>query len=206
DLAGRLPTKKETEAFLADKDPKKDEKLIDRLLASEDYADYFASKWSAVLRNRRAGATDEMGPTATFHSWIRKSLHDNTPYDQFVRAVLTATGEEVKTPAVVWYRELKEPTAMVEDAAQLFLGQRIGCARCHHHRLEKWSQDDYYGLAAFFAKGVVKVPPPPKVKLKKGEKPPPRPPASVSSKEGAATATNPRTGKPVKPTGLGGKA
>jgi hypothetical protein len=204
DLAGRLPTHEEAEQFLADQDPGKYEKLIDRLLASEDYGYYFANKWGAILRNRRRAPNDDPKPTVAFHTWIRESLQQNKPYDQFVREILTVTGEEVKDPPVVWYRENKEREAQLEDAAQLFLGQRIQCARCHHHPFEKWSQQDYYGFAAFFAQVVVKEPPPPKAQ--KGQKGPlPRPPATVEHKAGVAKAVNPRTNKAVLPTGLGGK-
>src|SRR5262245_2960316 len=206
DIAGRLPTKDEVEKFLADRDAKKYEKLIDRLLDSGEYADYFANKWSAVLRNRRKSDKDDPKATFAFHAWIRDSLAKNRPYDQFVRAVLTATGEEIKEPPVVWYREVKEATAQLEDSAQLFLGQRLQCARCHHHPFEKWSQQDYYGLAAFFSQVSVKEPPPPKGKPKKGEPPPRKEPFRVLVKAGVAQATNLKTGKTVKPTPLGGKA
>src|SRR6185437_3281261 len=195
--------------FLADNDPKKHEKLIDRLLAGGDYADYFANKWSAVLRNRRPSDKDDPKPTADFHAWIRDSLNQNKPYDRFVRELLTAEGELDKSPTLVWYREVKEPTAQLEDVAQLFLGQRIQCARCHHHPLEKWSQQDYYGLAAFFSRLEVKDAVPPK-KGKKGKngKPdtPDKPgqPFRVSFKPGKAEATNPRTNQKVRPAGLGG--
>jgi hypothetical protein len=206
DLAGRLPTKEETEDFVAGKDVDKHDKLVDRLLASVDHADYFANKWSAVLRNRRAGANEDTMPTFAFHAWIKESIHKNKPYDQFVREVLTATGEEGKSPPVVWYRELKDAASQVEDAAQLFLGQRIGCARCHHHPLEKWSQEDYWGMVAFFAQAKVTIPPPPKKRGRgKNAKLDPRKPASVAHVPGIAQAINPRTNKPVKPTGLGGR-
>ncbi len=204
DVAGRLPTMDEVAKFVADTAADKREKLIDHLLDRQDYADYFANKWSAVLRNRRRAATDDMAPTTAFHTWIRDSLAANKPYDQFVREVLTATGEEIKTPPVVWYRELKEPTAAMEDAAQLFLGQRIGCARCHHHPFEKWSQQDYYGFAAFFTRIDVKDPKP--LTIKKGQPLLPKVPASVEHQPGTAEAKNPRTGKMVKPTGLGAGA
>src|SRR5262249_28303598 len=138
-----------------------------------------------------------------FHDWIRDSLRENKPYDQFVRGVLTATGDSDANPPVVWYREVKETSAQLEDSAQLFLGQRIGCARCHHHPFEKWSQQDYYGLAACFSKLDVKDPP--AAKPKKGEQAPPKPPVQVSLKGGAAQATNPRTNKLVPAAGLGGK-
>jgi hypothetical protein len=202
DLAGRLPTVQETEAFLADRSADRHDKLIDRLLASDGHADYFANKWSAVLRNRRAGATDDTAPTFAFHAWLRESVAKNKPYDRFVREVLTATGEEAKVPPVVWFRELKEPAGMVEDAAQLFLGQRIGCAKCHHHPFEKWSQEDYWGMVAFFSRVKVTAPAPPKKKTKRAAAVP-RKPASVAHEPGEAKAVNPRTGKVVRPTGLG---
>jgi hypothetical protein len=204
DIAGRLPTREEVEQFLADKGPNKAERLVDRLLDSGDYADYFANKWSAILRNRRKSDKDDPKPTFAFHAWIRDSLATNKPYDQFVREVLTAAGEEVKSPPVVWYREVRETTAQLEDAAQLFLGQRLQCAKCHHHPFEKWSQQDYYGLAAFFTQVVVKEPPLPKGKPKKGEPPPRKEPFQVLVKESAAQAINLKTGLPVKPTPLGG--
>jgi hypothetical protein len=203
DIAGRLPTREETLAFLDEKDPKKHEKLVDRLLASSDYADYFANKWSAVLRNRRPSDKDDPKPTAAFHAWVQDHLARNTPFDQMVRAILTAEGELDSAPTLVWYREVKEPTAQLEDVAQLFLGQRIQCARCHHHPLEKWSQQDYYGLAAFFSRLEVKDATAPK-KGKKGEPDTPGQPFRVTFKPGKAEALNPRTNRQVRPAGLGG--
>lgn len=203
DLAGRLPTKDETVAYLANTDPKKVEKLVDRLLASGDYADYFANKWSAVLRNRRPSEKDDPKPTAAFHAWIRDNIAKNTPYDKFVREILTATGELDTTPPLVWYREVKEPTAQLEDVAQLFLGQRIQCARCHHHPLEKWTQGDYYGLAAFFVRLEIKAATPVK-KGQKGAPDTPGQPFRVSLKGGKAEMAHPRTRQPVKAAGLDG--
>ncbi|MBL8792342.1 MAG: DUF1553 domain-containing protein, partial [Planctomycetia bacterium] len=203
DIAGRLPKKEEVEVFLADQSAERVEKLIDRLLASPEYADYFANKWSAVLRNRRKAANQDPKPTIAFHTWIRNSLHENLPYDQFVREVITATGEEQDNPKVIWYREVKDMGSQVEDTAQLFLGQRLACAKCHHHPLEKWSQHDYWGLAAFFSRVEVKDPPAPKAK-NKNTPPDPKLPFSVTHKTGAAQAVNPKTNKAVKPTTLGG--
>jgi hypothetical protein len=202
DLAGRLPTRAETEEFVADKDSAKHDKLIDRLLASPDYADYFANKWSAVLRNRRKTANEDSKPTFAFHAWIRESLHENKPFDQFVREILTATGEEVANPPVAWYREVRDAAAQMEDMSQLFLAQRIGCAKCHHHPFEKWSQEDYYGLTAFFTQ--VQITDPPQPRPAKGQKTaPPKPPFSVAVKAAVPKAVNPKTNKPVAPTGLG---
>ena len=189
DLAGRLPTLDESEQFLADTSGSKRENAINRLLDSTDYADYFANKWSAILRNKRR-QDNEKYYTFAFHEWIRQCLHENKPYDQFAREILTATGTPGKNPPVAWYREVKDQSAQVEDTAQLFLGLRIQCARCHHHPFEKWSQQDYYGFAAFFAQ----------VGRKKGET---QDGERIFHRRGVATAQNPKTGQGVKPTGLG---
>ncbi|MCH8829976.1 MAG: DUF1553 domain-containing protein [Planctomycetes bacterium] len=151
-LAGRLPTLKETRGYLADSDSGKFDKLIDRLLKNDDFADVFAQKWSGLLRNRRRGQEKRIPGTKAFHAWIRRSFRENRPFDRFVRDILTAT-ESVKTnPPAQWYAEVRYLDRYVDDTAQVFLGIRIGCARCHHHPFEKFSQDDYFGLAAFFGR------------------------------------------------------
>jgi len=193
DLAGRLPSAGETEAFLADQSPTKRDQLIDRLLASSDYADFFANKWASVLRNKRR-QNQHMRGTFAFHDWIREQLYRNTPYDQFVAQILSASGEVSQNPSVIWYREVKTTEQQVEDTAQLFLGLRIQCARCHHHPFERWSQNDYYGFAAFFSQ----------VGRKQGinglqTEDEPR----IYHKRGVAQARNPRTNLDLKPTGLG---
>jgi hypothetical protein len=192
DLAGRLPTLQETETFLADNNPQKRQQLVEHLLASTDYADFFANKWSAILRNKRRRNEDRRA-TYAFHAWIRDSFLHNKPYDEFVREIVAATGQADLNPPVAWYREVNDQAAQVEDTAQLFLGLRIQCARCHHHPFEKWSQEDYYGFAAFFSQ----------VGRKKGTQPGLD---RVYHRPGAAQAQNPKTGKGVKPTGLGSPA
>jgi len=189
DIAGRLPTPEETQKFLTDTNPAKREAWVDTLLASTDYADYFASKWNTILRNKRRNETYARG-TRIFHDWIRDSLHTNMPFDQIARQLLTATGEIGQNPPVAWYREVKDANEQVEDTAQLFLGLRIQCARCHHHPFEKWSQQDYYGFAAFFSRMQRK----PGAQF--GEE-------RIVHARGTPTATNPKTQKAVPPTGLG---
>ena len=132
DICGRLPTVDETQAYLASTDDHKAEALIDRLLDSQDYADLFARKWVLIFRNRRGGDGKQFGSFA-FHNWLRDSFHRNQPYDQIVRQLLTASGSIEANPAVTWWREVADTESRVEDAAQLFLGQRLQCARCHHH-------------------------------------------------------------------------
>jgi len=189
DIAGRLPTSEESLAFTADTTPDKRDRLIDHLLASGDYADYFAGKWSSVLRNKRENANFKHG-TYAFHSWIRNSLYTNKPYDEFVGEILTATGEVGQDPPVVWYREVKDASQQVEDTAQLFLGLRIQCARCHHHPFEKWSQNDYYHFQAFFSR----------VGRKPGKQ---ANEERIFHKRGTALARNPRSGEQLAPAGLG---
>ncbi len=189
DIAGRLPTVEETRAFLDSDDPNKRITWVDQLLDSWDYADHFAEKWSAILRNKRRNDNYRRG-TYAFHHWIRDSIHNNKPYDAFVREIITATGEIGHNPPVAWYREVNELSEQVEDTAQLFLGQRIQCARCHHHPFEKWSQQDYYSFAAFFSQ----------VGRKAGDGPEEQ---RIFHKRGVARATNPKTNAPVKPAGLG---
>ncbi|MBI3418321.1 MAG: DUF1553 domain-containing protein [Verrucomicrobia bacterium] len=189
DVAGRLPTPEEAEKFLADKESTKRDRLIDRLLASGEYADYFANTWSSLLRNKRGDATHTRG-TYAFHDWIRDAMFTNKPYDQFVRDVLGASGDIAQNPPVAWYRQVKNPTAQMEDTAQLFLGLRLQCAQCHHHPFEKWSQQDYYSFSAFFSQ----------VGRKAGSQPGEE---TIFHKRGVATATNKKTKQPVKPAGLG---
>ncbi len=189
DIAGRLPTPAETQAFVSDGNPKKRDAVLDRLLASGEYADYFASKWSALLRNKRSDPKDMRG-NFEFHQWIRDSLYDNKPYDKFVRAVITASGDMTSDPPVTWYRQAKDMTIQMEDTAQLFLGQRLQCAQCHHHPFEKWSQQDYYGFSAFFSTVARKTTNNPGEEI-------------IFTKRAEAQAINIRSKQPVKPTGLG---
>ena len=150
DIAGRLPTLRESSQFLSDQSPVKRNQAIDRLLDTEDYAEYFANKWSGLLRNRREDPSYERGCVLLWQ-WIRDSFAENKPYDHFVRELITASGDLTHTPPVAWYRSFKEPNLQMEDAAQVFLGTRLQCAQCHHHLFEKWSQNDYLSLAAFFS-------------------------------------------------------
>ena len=190
DIAGRLPTPEESAAFLAEPDAGKRDRWIDALLESGDYADYFANKWSALLRNKRTNATHKRG-TYAFHAWIRDGLFENKPYDQFAREIIAASGQIDQNPPVAWYRQVNQRTAQLEDSAQLFLGTRLQCAQCHHHPFERWSQQDYYGFAAFFSQ----------VGRKRGGQPGED---MIYHKRGNPAAVNPKTKERVTPAGLGG--
>ncbi|PHS14857.1 MAG: S-layer protein [Blastopirellula sp.] len=189
DIAGRLPTDEETTAFLASTDSDKRDQVIDRLLRSPAYADFFANKWTSLLKNRRDDASDITSNFA-FHAWIRDSLLANAPYDQIVRELLAATGTVIGNPPVAWYKRVKDPKQQLEDVAQLFLGVRMQCAQCHHHPFERWSQDDYYSLSAFFTQV--------------GRKPTGiRGEDLIFHKRGIATAKNVKTGLLLKPAAFG---
>ena len=188
DIAGRLPNLEETQRFLADTDPAKRDKVIDTLLASPEYADYFANKWSALLRNKRTKPADAP-MNFGFFDWIRDGLRANKPYNLFVRDLLIATGDVAENPPVAWYRQVKEPQQEVEDIAQLFLGMRMQCAQCHHHPFEKWSQNDYYSFSAFFSQLGRKP-----TTTKENE--------AIFHRRGVATAVNKKTKLPVKPAAL----
>ncbi len=149
----------------------------------------FGNKWTMVLRNRRV--PNSLPVSFRFHDWVRRSLQENVPYDQIVRSVLAASGDVEVNPVASWYTQVNTSTAQMEDTAQLFLGLRIQCARCHHHPFERWSQNDYYGFEAVFSQ----------VGLKPNRKAVQN--AVVFHRGGAATARNPRTLKDLKPTGLG---
>lgn len=189
DIGGRLPTEEEARAFLASDNPEKRDRAIDELLSSSDYADFFAAKWTALLKNRRDDASDTVSNFA-FHAWVRDSFLANKPYDEFVRELLAATGTIIGNPPVAWYKRVKEPKQQLEDVAQLFLGVRLQCAQCHHHPFERWSQDDYYSLSAFFSQI--------------GRKPSgTRDEDLIFHRRGIAKATNMKTGMPLKPAALG---
>ncbi len=158
---GRLPTPTEVRAFLADKSPEKRTKLIDALLQRPEYADYWANKWADLLRPNPY----RVGIKAVYNldAWLRDAFRKNKPYDQFVRELLTAKGSTFRNGATVVFRDRREPDEITTIVSQLFMGVRLDCARCHHHPFEVWGQDDFYSLAAYFArighKGVGLSPP-----------------------------------------------
>jgi hypothetical protein len=190
DVAGRLPTAEEAEAFLADASADKRAAVVDRLLASTDHAEFFAGKWASLLRNRREGAPAQV--TYAFHAWLRDQLNRNTPFDRIVTSLIAASGSASANPPAAWYRAVTKPQEQMQDIAQVFAGQRLQCAQCHHHPYEKWSQQDYYGFMAFFST--------------LGRKPADEPgEEAVFHQWREASAENPKTRQPVKPTPLGGQ-
>ena len=151
DVLGRLPTVDESKAFLNSSKPDKRAALTKTLLSDEnrfEYANYWATKWGDLLRpnTQRVGVK----PVYLLDDWIRQKFRANTPWDDFVKELLSATGSTHQYGPVAIIRDKREPADMAEFVSQLFLGVRLNCAKCHHHPSEKWSQNDYYSMAAFF--------------------------------------------------------
>jgi mono/diheme cytochrome c family protein len=148
DAIGVLPTVEEARAFLADTNPNKRERWIERLLQHSAYGDYWANKWADLLRPN----PDRVGIKSvyTLDQWLRESFRVNKPYDQFARELLTAEGSNHHYGPAVVYRDRREPPELTTMFSQLFLGTRMECAKCHHHPTEKWTQEDFYQFAAFF--------------------------------------------------------
>lgn len=150
DLTGTLPTVDEARRFLDDADPHKHKKRIDELLERPEYVDHWTLKWGDLLRAHRR-ALGEKGLNS-FNSWLRAGLRENRGFDRLARELITARGNLYKTGPAAFYFIDKEPQELAETTAQVFLGVRLACAKCHHHPFEVWTQDDYHGLAAFFTR------------------------------------------------------
>jgi Protein of unknown function (DUF1549)/Protein of unknown function (DUF1553) len=224
DLLGLLPTGEEARAFVGPspgsrrdqqahsakseiRNPKsemesavlaKRARLIDQLLERPEFADFWALKWADLLRVE-AHSLDQKG-VQNFHHWIRQSIAENKPLDQFVRELITARGSTYSSPASNFYRPHRDPAARARAVAQVFLGTRLQCAECHNHPSDRWTQDDYYDWAGLFARVSYKV-----IENKR----------EISSDEHewngeqivflarAGSVKNPRTGKEALPRFLG---
>jgi hypothetical protein len=189
DTIGTLPTVAETRAFLADAAADKRDKLIEHLLARPEFVDYWSYKWSDLLLVN----SEKLRPAAmwSYYHWIRNNVAANTPWNQFARDLVTATGSTLENGAANFFVLHQDPPELAETVSVAFLGMSINCAKCHNHPLEKWTNDQYYGMANLFAR--------------------------VRSKEAAGDGNRivfpvtsgewvqPRTGKPQPPRPLDGK-
>lgn len=191
DLCGRLPTVDEARDFLAQNSPQKRAETIQKLLNSPDYPAFFAMRWGAILRNSNLAGSDDA--SYAFHAWLKDRIARNAPYDEFVRGILAAAGEWKDAPAINWYWQMRDDQLhqVTADTAQVFLGLRLQCARCHHHPYERWSQEDYYGLAGFFTR--------------LGRKSFGQPPPYFSASNVTMGEPNPLTGRAAEPKYLDGE-
>ncbi len=183
DVVGLLPTVEETRQFLADTSADKRARLIDELLERPEYAKFWALKWGDLLQMTSKMVGD--AGVYKYHRWVEAAIRDNMPYDQFAHELLTASGSTLSNPPANFYRTSTDMNACVETISQVFLGARLQCAKCHNHPFERWTQDNYYGLGAFFQR----------VQRRQTQRPGEM---FVYSAE-AGEVTQPRTGQVMKP-------
>ncbi len=188
DAAGMLPTSEEVEDFLADHAADKRAKLIDRLLERDEYVDYWAYKWSDLMlissRKLRANAM------WSFYNWIRDGVKQDKPWNKFAYEIFTSSGDTRQNGALNYYVLHKDPIDLTETATEAFMGNRVTCARCHNHPLEKWTQKQYYELVNLFAR----------VGLKNGNEPG----DIVVYAKATGDVLHPKLLKPLPPTPLDG--
>jgi len=154
DATGTLPQAERVHAFLADKDLSKRAKLVDRLLSSPEYVDYWAYKWSDLLLvSSRKLSTPAMW---SFYRFVRRSVAENVPWDRFARSIVTAQGSTLENGAANYFVIHRDPIDLTESSSMAFLGLSLTCARCHNHPMEKWTQDQYYGMASLFSRVQLK--------------------------------------------------
>lgn len=146
---GTLPSAGEITIFVNDQDPQKRQQQIQKVLKRTEYADYWTQKWADVLMLN----PEKMGPRGAyeFHHWLRQQIQTNRPYDQWVRELITASGNSGKYGPTNFFRAAATAEDLTKTVSQAFLGIRMDCAQCHHHPFEKWGQEDFYGLAGFFS-------------------------------------------------------
>src|SRR5439155_5018106 len=150
DVLGVLPTAEEARGFFADTRSDKRSRLIDTLLQRPEFADFWALKWSDLLRNEEK-LLDRKG-VQIFHHWIRQCIAEGKPLNAFARELIAARGSTYRNPPANFFRALRDPQTRAEAVAQVFLGLRLQCARCHNHPFDGWTQNDYHSLGAFFAR------------------------------------------------------
>jgi hypothetical protein len=155
DVTGLLPTPEQARPFLADPSPTKRAALIDQLIASDGFADFWSLKWGDLLRIKSEYPV-RLWPkaVAVYYQWLHQSIAENKPYDQFARELLTATGSNFRVGPANFVRAVpsKDARTTGETAALVFMGARVGCARCHAHPVESWTMEDDLGIGAFFAR------------------------------------------------------
>jgi Protein of unknown function (DUF1549)/Protein of unknown function (DUF1553) len=150
DICGMLPTAEETEQFVADADPAKREKLVDKLLERKEFVELWVMKWSELLQIR---STQYVSYKATllYYTWLQEQIAGNVPIDEMVKKLLSAQGGTFSNPPTNYFQAEQDRLKTAENVAQVFMGMRIQCAQCHNHPFDRWTMDDYYSFAAFFA-------------------------------------------------------
>ncbi|MCH2206409.1 MAG: DUF1549 and DUF1553 domain-containing protein [Lentisphaerales bacterium] len=151
DTIGRLPDENEYKTFIADKSPKKRGALIDQLVNKPEFTDLWVMKWAEILKMRSDNNTFSYKSTLLYYNWLRKQFSENVSIDKIVTDLLSSTGNTFDNPPTNFYQVERDTLKMTENVAQIFMGTRIQCAQCHNHPFDRWSMDDYYSFAGFFA-------------------------------------------------------
>ncbi|MCB1123790.1 MAG: DUF1549 domain-containing protein, partial [Verrucomicrobiae bacterium] len=151
DLTGLPPTADDVRTFLTDERPTQEKRndLINKLIGSPEYVEYWTNKWGDMLQVNRKFLGEE--GSKAFRSWIRTQVENNVPYDEFARSIITATGSNKDNPASSYFKILRTPEDTMENTTHLFLAVRFNCNKCHDHPFERWTQDQYYQMAAYFS-------------------------------------------------------
>jgi len=191
DIAGVLPALEEHRRFLASAEPKKRDLLVDELLARKEFVELWVMKWAELLQIRSSEQV-AYKPMLLYYGFLQEKLQKNAPMDEVVRELLGARGGTFSNAATNYYQNETDTLKVAENVAQVFLGMRIQCAQCHNHPFDRWTQDDYYGFAAFFSQI--------------GRKPAEDPRETIVFNRGEGEVAHPVGGRVMKPKFLGGEA
>lgn len=190
DLVGLLPTEEERNEFLADKSQDKRSEYVERLLSRKEFVDLWVMKWAEILQIRSINNIVDKKGALLYHQWLDRRIASNQPLNKMVRDLITASGGTFENPPTNYYQAERNTLKLTENVAQAFLGMRIQCAQCHNHPFDRWTMDDYYGFAAFFAQI--------------GRKRADDPRETIVYNSGGGGMKHPVTGQTVAPKYLGG--
>ncbi len=190
DLVGLLPTEEERDTFLANQSPDKRSQYVEQLLSRKEFVDLWVMKWAEILQIRSINNIVDKKGALLYHQWLDRRIASNQPVDQMVRDLVTASGGTFENPPTNYYQAERNTLKLTENVAQAFLGMRIQCAQCHNHPFDRWTMDDYYGFAAFFAQ----------IGRKRAEDPR----ETIIYNSGGGGMKHPVSGQTVSPKYLGG--
>ena len=192
DICGVLPTSDEYRSFVSSPDPEKRAHLVDQLLARPEFVDLWVMKWSELLMIRTVPNQVSYKAMLLYYDWLQERIEANTPIDALVRELVAAKGGTFTDPATNYFQHERDTLKTAENVAQVFMGMRIQCAQCHNHPFDRWTMDDYYGFANFFAQ----------IGRKQGEDPR----ETIVFNSGGGDVKHPVGGRVVPPKFLGGAA
>ncbi|MFK7767176.1 MAG: DUF1549 domain-containing protein [Mariniblastus sp.] len=189
DICGIVPTPERVTQFIADQTPEKRAKYVDEMLSRKEFVEIWVMKWSELLQIRSSIRVSYKS-TLLYYDWLKERIANNVPVNQMVEELLGSQGGTFSVPATNYYQNEQDNLKIAENVAQVFLGMRIQCAQCHNHPFDRWTMDDYFSFASFFAQ----------VARKAGEDPR----EQIVFNRGAGETKHPVTAQVMKPKFLGG--